>query len=1217
MVCCCGISSAFAQSGEKIWRSLTAQEAEEVSGKKKQLPWKETFEFFLDPGQLKAILNRSARSQSKSNTYLSLPLGDGKEGRFRLVPAPVMPEGLARKFPAIQTFKGISTDGRAYNARFSWTGKGFHGLVTGPEGAYFIDPHPSGKAGVYIGYDLRNNVKPGRAPALQCGADDKEDEYNAALQAEMVRMFLETAPAKSSALNHRKYTIAVAATGEYTAYHGGTVEGAMEAIVIIVNRLNLVLERDMGILLELAEGNDEIIFLDAENDPYTNGDASKMLEENANYLSVGFGSQKYDLGHVLGTNTSLNGIAYTGVVCVNTIQKAGGVSTMPNPEGDPFAIAIFGHEVGHQFGASHTFSSCHNIFQPTSYEPGGGTTIMSYAGICSDPVNNLQSTADDYFHTISLQQMLFLTREGSGRSCAELSPTNNAMPEVMIPQEDGFYIPVSTPFKLTADGTDPNPEDSLTYCWEQFDLGPVNKPPGSPEGNSPLFRSMPPKPDPTRYFPALEKVRQNEYDRSEVMPAYDRNLTFRCTVRDNNVEAGAVNWDEIRFKSTSSAGPFKVMTPGRSGLQWTVGELREIEWDVANTDNELVNCQYVNILLSSDGGQTFDRVLAQNTPNDGSAMVVIPNIITQSARIMVEAADNIFFDLADFNFEIWPPTKPGYFLNVTPFAIPQVCLPEPAEYTITYNSLMNFDDSISFNLVGDLPKGAVVEFSQASVVPDTEMNEVKLKIYLEGDISDTFDLQLQIATAQLDTAYRDIRLITKSNDYSGLEKLAPLNGERGVNPLLADFSWSSVPDAESYTFQIASNPAFGDSIIFSASRLTDTTFTLGNQLEPNGIYYWRIRGDNPVCGSGDFLEPDVFQTISSACRTYRYQGEPINISGTGLPTVKSTMSIAQGGVIEDVNIPIIDVNYQPIKSLRFTLISPEEDTVVLYDQSCGNTIRFLAGFDDQANGEIICPPDDKLPFRPLDSLAKFNGSIAAGDWTLEVKVVKSGFGASGGLSTWAIEFCSELNPVPPALVVKDTLKTAPGIDRSIGSNLLLFADPEFNDAELTYTLFSLPANGILLLDQDTLNIGDIFTQEDINIGRLRYAHSDNNSTNDQFRFIISNPEGGWVGVEQFDILIDESFLTNTREWDTQPQLKVFPNPADRQLTIQFEPQQLKNSRLHIFDGLGRMVLQQKLDGNGADNRTISTADWSEGLYVLQIRNEKKMISRKIIISHTP
>ncbi len=84
----------------------------------------------------------------------------------------------------------------------------------------------------------------------------------------------------------------------------------------------------------------------------------------------------------------------------------------------------------------------------------------------------------------------FLT-SGLGATCGTTSGSN-VPPVVSTPS--AFTIPRQTPFVLSASASDAN-GDSLTYTWEQFDLGAQTTSAlsaGSDRGEGPLFRSRPP-----------------------------------------------------------------------------------------------------------------------------------------------------------------------------------------------------------------------------------------------------------------------------------------------------------------------------------------------------------------------------------------------------------------------------------------------------------------------------------------------------------------------------------------------------------------------------------------------------------------------------------------------------------------------------------------------------------------------------------------------------
>ncbi|MEO8233200.1 MAG: reprolysin-like metallopeptidase [Ignavibacteriota bacterium] len=571
---------------------------------------------------------------------ISLPMPDGSMQRFAVVESPVMAPELAAKYPEIKTYMGKGIDDIYASVRFDLTPLGFHAMILSPNGNVFIDPYALGDTENLISYYTKDFYNDQKTFVCELIADEnkiKEIEY---LVGDGV--LTPTGP------QLRTYRLALACTGEYATFFGGTVPLALAAIVTSVNRIDGVYEKETAIRMVLVANNDTLIFTNASTDPYTNNNGNTMLGQNITTCNARIGGSNYDIGHVFSTGGG--GVAFLGCVC--TGNKAGGVTGSPGPVGDPFDIDYVAHEMGHQFGGNHTFnstaSSCGggNRTSSAAYEPGSGSTIMAYAGIC--PPDNLQNNSDPFFHVKSFDEIVAYTNFGSGNSCAVITSTGNSAPTVTVPS-GGFYIPKSTPFALTGSATDPN-GDPLTYCWEEYDLGPAGAP-GTPSGNAPIFRSWNPDTSSTRYFPRLVNLLNNTTVIGEILPTYTRTLTFRLTARDNKPGGGGVDRSQMQFNVDGNSGPFLVTSPN-TNVTWAGESSQTVTWNVANTSTAPVSCANIKILLSTDGGQTFPTTLAASTPNDGSEVVVIPNTPTTTARIKVEAVANIFFDLSNINFTI-------------------------------------------------------------------------------------------------------------------------------------------------------------------------------------------------------------------------------------------------------------------------------------------------------------------------------------------------------------------------------------------------------------------------------------------------------------------------------------------------------------------------------------------------------------------------------------
>lgn len=1163
----------------------------------------------LDLDGLKSALQAAPMEftpEAEIPMVLAMPMPDGNTRAFEVVESPVMAPGLAARYPSIKTYKGWNPDNPRETIRFGYGPRGFHGTLLTADGAVYIDAKTESANPVYMSYFVKDNPNPGLWASFQCDAKSDDEEHTPVYEGDVI-----AGRSPMGQITLRTFKLALTCTGEYAQYHGGTKELVLAAMVVKVNRLNQVFERDLAIRAELVENNDAIIFLDPATDGLSNGNTGALLGEVPGVINPIIGINSYDYGHVLnvhGDNVG-NGVAWLMGSCRPEL-KAGGVSGITNPVGDPFVIDIVGHEMGHQFGANHTMSSCQNVNPGTAFEPGSGTTIMSYAGICP-PGNNVQNFTNDHYHTISLEQIFAYTRQGLGNACPEKMLTGNTEPIVEIPRPGGFFIPTRTPFELTAAATDAE-GDALTYCWEQFDLGPTADSGlyGNPSGDAPLFRSFSPTESPTRVFPKLEKILSNNFDISEILPAYGRNMTFRCTVRDNNPEGGAAVWAQIAFKVDSTAGPFRVITPNTAADSWTVGAYTEVAWDVANTDNNIVRCRKVNVRLSLDGGFTYPVTLAEGIDNDGSVFITVPDAVTTQARVRIEAADNIFFDVSNQDFSIEAATVPAYTLTLTPDDLAPLCLPEVAVIEIQSGAILGFDEALTLDLVGELPEGATYSFSQNPITPS---QSTTLSINFGGFFEEDLGLQVQVVTSSLDTAYRELQITTTSNDFSAMALLEPADGRADIQ-LQTDFSWQGVPDADSYDFQLATNATFNEaSIVETATGLTTAEYSPQSFFDNNQRFFWRVRPVNE-CGPGPWLTPFVFQTVSVDCTDDNTATDlPINIPNS-TATRTSNLFVSADGIISDLNVKNVDIDFNPVRSLRITLVSPAGTRAILFDRNCfstGGDIELT--FDDEAPEDIPCPPDDFVPAQPEEPLSIFDGENAAGQWKLEVQVVQSGFG-TGTIKGWQLEFCAATATTPPILLTNEVLAVPPGQGNTVTADYLKAEDDAATAEQLTYTLLQPPANGTLYrwsLNEE-LATGSRFTQATINAFNLVYVHDGSDTQEDHFTFIVDDGQGGFIPTQTFNIVIDEGAVVNTSEVESGNAMSLFPNPARDEVSIRFRQAAAGEVVVRLLNLQGQAVAQRRFPEAGPQ-LTLHTAGLPAGVYFVNVQAGEGFFTEKLIL----
>ena len=585
-------------------------------------------------------------NQGEDKTIV-LPLPDGTEVAVKIFKSSVMSEALSQQFPDIKTWKveGVS---QKLSGVIDFTHNGFHGMLIMPNGErVFIQPDSQNTS---IDTGASSSKKSYLSFSAKQNQDNFNSEFSCGVKSDSPLNFssipdndsLSARLLARAAPDLITYRLAVAATGEFTQYYGGTKDGALSAIVTIISRVNEIYTRDLGIKFELVDQQSDIIYLDANTDPYTNFDTSLLISENAQNLSSDgvLSESEYDVGHVFGTG-SFSGLAYVASVC-DDVNKAKGATRMPNPIGDAFAIDFVAHELGHQVGGSHTFNSSCTVsggerIALSAVEPGSGSTIMAYAGIC--PPNDLQDYADAQFHIASINQIRTLTRSGTGSTCAVSDPNQEANENPTVSAGSDKAVPARTPLILKAEGADAD-NDELIYTWEQTDTGTASDV-NVDEGDNALFRSQTLTTKNIRFIPPLNNLFSGLPSDGEYLPVSSRGIEMVSTVRDGK---GGLISDLMNLEVVDTGDSFRI-TSNTNDQSFGRGVAVDLKWNVANTHLAPILCSSVDFgVVNRDG----DITVFGSTANDGAHTFSIPDnaIPMADTRFFVSCTDGAFFNVS-------------------------------------------------------------------------------------------------------------------------------------------------------------------------------------------------------------------------------------------------------------------------------------------------------------------------------------------------------------------------------------------------------------------------------------------------------------------------------------------------------------------------------------------------------------------------------------------
>ncbi|SDD88245.1 reprolysin-like metallopeptidase [Riemerella columbipharyngis] len=652
-------STAFSQ---QYWKQLSVAKANKNS--------LNAVEYHLNNKALEAKLPSDFNAAKK----VYFPDAQGKTEGYEVRQTKTLSDELQRKYPNIRTYTGISVNNPKKIINFVLTKQGL-------SDAAVID----GDKIQYISKDTDNQYSVRKSSISKemlktdaCRELDLDAFSTAAREAAGNSDIIPYTQPAENPIKTRVVRFAVLATVEYSRAflyyskgYGGPIgspyehatdqekkEAVLGAIAGTINTANQILMSDLGIRLELVSGISTIFTEFSEKSKYLDKGDNPVFIANGkkirDLINKEVGKDNYDLGHRFHGGTP-SGQAVVGSIKPSLQLSRTKAYTRFNHIQTVMEDLIFAHEVGHQLGATHSFSVGNPIYT-SAIEPGSGTTIMGYAGLKYE--NNVQGSSDNYFNHYSVQQIRNTLEKAKEQGLQlRTEETGNHAPAIGARKHSEFTIPKLTAYKLEGKATDAD-NDQLYYTWEEEDK--TNKDfkevsiqtfgPSQPAGAT--TRMYPPSADNFRYVPKLSRILEDKLTETwpqggdwETVSSIGRTMKWTFVVRDRAVaggEAGNVVWDYVDITVDEQSGPFKV-TSQEFPETFTAYKDTHITWDVAGTDNVPINTKTVSVYFSADGGKSFPYLVAKNLPNNGAADIKFTNdMVTEHGRIMIKADDNIF-----------------------------------------------------------------------------------------------------------------------------------------------------------------------------------------------------------------------------------------------------------------------------------------------------------------------------------------------------------------------------------------------------------------------------------------------------------------------------------------------------------------------------------------------------------------------------------------------
>ncbi len=417
---------------DALWNPTGVRLQDTLQGNDRRVTPSEAAKYTLDDVALESVLDRAPLEDTAAAAgqpvTVSIPSPAGELVEFEVVESPIMEPGLAAAHPEISTYAGTSVEDPRVTVRFDVTPMGFHASVrtlqSDGASSWYVDPAYNGDDSVYLSYFGKSLPAPEK-PLIEPG------EIKPDLQSKVLSQG--TAARAGVEVIRRTYRLALVTDPSYANYFGS--QNVFAEKVTMMNRVNQIYNDDLAIRMLLIDETDKLnldtpakaflpdgpcgtapCYLPEQLDPETGGCTGALLNRNRTVLGQLVGASDYDIGHIA---LGINGGGIAGLGVVGGDGKARGCTGLPKPTGDFMAIDYVAHEMGHQFSGNHTFNgtqaNCGGNKAAPSVEPGSGSSVMAYAGICAG--DDLQPHTDPFFSQWSQQEMMnYVTSQRSAIS---------------------------------------------------------------------------------------------------------------------------------------------------------------------------------------------------------------------------------------------------------------------------------------------------------------------------------------------------------------------------------------------------------------------------------------------------------------------------------------------------------------------------------------------------------------------------------------------------------------------------------------------------------------------------------------------------------------------------------------------------------------------------------------------------------------------------------